>query len=277
MLPRRAASGALPWGKPCFPHVPPSRCAASPPFRGAPARFPTPPPARVTRGRLHDRSRPRLDRVLGGDPIAERATEALPLLGRPGAEREQAVGERPRVLPPEAELVRQERVERRVRRNRRRAARARLVHHLVGRARAHVVDQHVRTCEQPRHLAAQHRVAELHPAREVELLDQPLELAAMRPFLRVQRRPVGLQPQIQPVVEREPDSLQRDVEALGPRVAPEDEHTQIGVRRLAVPAGELGEVDPVPDPAHLRRVDRECAPVDAEHGVRDPLGQPQRP
>ena len=58
--------------------------------------------------------------------------------------------------------------------------------------------------KQRRHLGAQDGVPEPHRVAELELADEPLELGAVRALRRRQRRPVHVEPHVEPVVERQP-------------------------------------------------------------------------
>ena len=91
----------------------------------------------------------------------------------------------------------------------------------------------------------------------------------MRVVLAVARRAVRLEPD----AARERGAAQHRLEPLRRRVAPEDERAQrpAAVRRVA--AGELGDVDPVPDAAHLLRRERERPLVDGDDRRGDLLGR----
>ena len=182
---------------------------------------------------------PVLDGVALGDELAQ--------LGAPRAvERAQPLGEALRVVAVEAELVGQQVVEDRIRREHGQARRGGLVDDLVGRARAHVVDEDVAAREERRHLGARHRPAEL--GVEPELRREPLELALVRVVLAVAGRAVHLDAH----AAGERGAAQDRLEPLRRRVAAEHERAQRAVVRRRVGARELGDVDPVADRAHLR-------------------------
>ena len=176
------------------------------------------------------------------------------------------VGEALRVVAVEAELVGQQVVEDRVRREHRQARRGGLVDDLVGRARAHVVDQDVAAREERRNLGARHRAAEL--GVEPELAREPLELALVRVVLAVAGRAVRLDAD----AAGERRAAQDRLEPLRRRVAAEHERAQrppsAGARRLH---GNSATSMPWPIAAHLARRERERAPVDGDDRRADLL------
>src|SRR5438445_6242426 len=86
----------------------------------------------------------------------------------------------------EPELVGQEIVEDRIRREHRQTCGRRLVDDLVGRPRAHVVHQSIRAGEELWHLATGHGALQRDARADAEHLRQLVELAAAAALLRCQ-------------------------------------------------------------------------------------------
>ena len=143
-----------------------------------------------------------------------------------------------------------ERVEAGIRDEHRQARRGGLEDDLVERAAPHVVDERTRTRVHRRDLGSRDR-----------LLHGMCKRRAIGALLVRQRRPAQLE--LDPVDE--PGRGDERVEALGGRGSPEREQPERAVRLRD--AGDRGDIDPVADRTHLRRVERERAPVDREHGA----------
>ena len=110
--------------------------------------------------------------------------------------------------------------------------------------------------------------AELHPAAEVELLASRSSSARCARSSAVQRRTVGLEPSVEPVVEREPPRAAIVSSPFAGESA--RARARAGARTgRASTQGNSARSIPCPIGTHLLRGERERAPVDAEHGRRD--------
>ena len=119
---------------------------------------------------------------------------------------------------------------------------------------------------------------ELDPALEVELLDQPLELAAVRPLVRVQRRPVHLEPRVETVVEREPQRPQDRSRAPSPassgRARPRAGRS---ARRSLAAHGNSSRSMPWPIARTFGESSGNERRSTLSTTLRDALGEPERP
>ena len=114
-------------------------------------------------------------------------------------------------------------------------------------------------------------------AQDVRARDRGLELAPVRALVVGELRAAQLQLGVDPCRDRELERGEHRLVALPARSATEREQAQRRGRVAGLGRREQRDVDRVADPPHLRRVEREGTPVDAEDDVREPSRQPQRP
>ena len=146
-------------------------------------------PSLMRANRSEEAVGPVLDRVVGGDALAELRPTA-PRVERCAADaRRGSPGRR----ASKRSSGRQQLVEDRVRGEHRQARRRRLVDDLVGRAGAHVVDQRVAAREERRQLGARHRRHRSSRGREPSSATSCSSSARCASLLVGERRPVHVQ------------------------------------------------------------------------------------